>query len=303
MTIFGAPSPASRAWVSQRLRLHYVDWGNPAAPPLILLHGGRDHCRSWDWVASALRDRFHVIAPDLRGHGDSEWVSSGQYPIASYVYDLAQLIEAERLAPVSIVAHSLGANIALRYAGIYPGSISSLVAIEGMGPGPGHASEQDRPPIDARMRDWISKERVQSAEVPWRYRSIEEALGRMREANPNLSESVARHLTDHAVIRNEDGTYCWKFDPYVRVSPPSDMTGEGIAYLWSRIRCPTLLVYGKQSWATDPSADGRLNYFSHARVLAVDNAGHWVHHDQAARFVEAVRAFLSTRNEHDNLGH
>ncbi len=68
-----APGPTSRIYFSQRLRLHYVDWGNPDAPPLVLLHGGRDHCRNWDWVAEELRKDWHIIAPDLRGHGDSDW--------------------------------------------------------------------------------------------------------------------------------------------------------------------------------------------------------------------------------------
>ena len=69
--------PTSHSYISQRLRLHYVDWGNPGAPPLILLHGGRDHCRNWDWVAAELRRDYHIIAPDLRGHGDSAWSASG----------------------------------------------------------------------------------------------------------------------------------------------------------------------------------------------------------------------------------
>ena len=111
------PGPTSRVYFSQRLRLHYVDWGNPDAPPLILLHGGRDHCRNWDWVADALRADYHIIAPDLRGHGDSAWSASGHYTMANYIYDLAQLIHQQTLAPVSIVAHSLGGNIALRYTG------------------------------------------------------------------------------------------------------------------------------------------------------------------------------------------
>jgi pimeloyl-ACP methyl ester carboxylesterase len=62
--------PTSRIFFSQRLRLHYVDWGNPEAPPLLLVHGGQDHCRNWDWVAQELRRDWHIIAPDLRGHGD-----------------------------------------------------------------------------------------------------------------------------------------------------------------------------------------------------------------------------------------
>ena len=72
MTIstYDTVGPTSRVFFSQRLRLHYVDWGNPSAPPLVLLHGGRDHCRNWDWVAERLRSEWHIIAPDLRGHGD-----------------------------------------------------------------------------------------------------------------------------------------------------------------------------------------------------------------------------------------
>src|SRR5215218_9914048 len=87
-----AAGPTSRVYFSQRLRLHYVDWGNPGARPLLLLHGGRDHCRNWDWVAAAMRRDWHVIAPDLRGHGDSQRSPDGNYSMAAYVYDLAQLI-------------------------------------------------------------------------------------------------------------------------------------------------------------------------------------------------------------------
>ncbi|MCE2437717.1 MAG: alpha/beta fold hydrolase, partial [Pseudomonadales bacterium] len=74
-------SPASRAYVSQRLRLSYVDWGNESAPPLLLVHGGRDHSRNWDWVADDLRGDYHVFAPDLRGHGDSQWMVGGSYTL------------------------------------------------------------------------------------------------------------------------------------------------------------------------------------------------------------------------------
>ena len=128
------PGPTSHTYFSQRLRLHYVDWGNAGKPPLLLVHGGRDHCRNWDWAAEALRDSWHIIAPDLRGHGDSQWSTDGSYSMAGYIYDLAQLIHQQRLAPVTIVAHSLGGNIALRYAGIYPETVARLAAIEGLGP-------------------------------------------------------------------------------------------------------------------------------------------------------------------------
>ena len=126
--------PSSHTFISQRLRLNYVDWGNPDAPPLVLVHGGQDHCRNWDWVAQDLRRDYHVIATDLRGHGDSAHSPSGDYHLTNYVYDLAQLIHQQKLAPVRIIAHSLGGNIALRYTGLYPDTVQKLVAIEGLGP-------------------------------------------------------------------------------------------------------------------------------------------------------------------------
>jgi alpha-beta hydrolase superfamily lysophospholipase len=109
--------PTANSFISQRLRMHYVDWGNPGAPPLILQHGGRDHCRSWDWVAEELAKDWHVIAPDLRGHGDSAWAPDGNYEMNMFVYDFAQLVHSLGHDQVSIVAHSLGGNVATRFAG------------------------------------------------------------------------------------------------------------------------------------------------------------------------------------------
>jgi pimeloyl-ACP methyl ester carboxylesterase len=285
--------PTSRVYFSQRLRLHYVDWGNPGAPPLILLHGGRDHCRNWDWVAADLCKDYHVIAPDLRGHGDSAWSASGHYTMANFIYDFAQLIHQQNLAPVTIIAHSLGGNIALRYSGIYPETVRRVIAIEGLGPGPGQDGVSDDKPIAERMRSWIDAQRGLSGRQPRRYPTVESAYARMQEANQHLTPEQARHLTQYGVNQNEDGTYSWKFDHYVRLWPPYDMTREAIAELWGEIVCPTLLVYGKESWATNPAEDGRLAYFRNARVLGVEKAGHWVHHDQLDFFLREVRAFLT----------
>jgi len=284
--------PTSRIYFSQRLRLHYVDWGNPEAPPLLLLHGGRDHCRNWDWVAEALRGEWHVIAPDLRGHGDSAWSQAGNYTMASYVYDLAQLVHQQKLAPVTIVAHSLGGNISLRYAGIYPEQVRKLVAIEGLGPSPRRIAQHAGVDIAERMRNWVDEQRGLSGRLPRRYPSIEAALARMQAENAHLSPEQARHLTQHGVNQNEDGTYSWEFDNYVRVWQPYDMTNAEIELLWSRITCPTLLVYGAESWASNPAQDGRLRHFRNAEVVSVPGAGHWVHHDRLDVFLAELRRFL-----------
>ena len=289
------PGPTSHTFFSQRLRLHYVDWGNPTRPPLLMLHGGRDHCRNWDWAAAALRDEWHVIAPDLRGHGDSQWSTDGSYTIAGYIYDLAQLIHQQRLAPVTIVAHSLGGQIALRYAGIYPATVARLVAIEGLGPSPARLKAGSAKTIVERMDEWVAEQRGLAARLPRRYASIEDALGRMQGENPHLTAEQARHLTVHGANQNEDGTYSWKFDNYVRAWPPYDMQGRDIQLLWSRITCPTLLLYGKESQAGDPAEDGRARHFRNVRVAGIDRAGHWLHHDRLDEFLRIIRTFLATR--------
>jgi len=284
--------PTSRVYFSQRLRLHYVDWGNHGAPPLVLLHGGRDHCRNWDWAAAALRRDWHVIAPDLRGHGDSQWSAGGDYTMMGYIYDLAQFVHQQELAPVTIVAHSLGGNVALRYAGLYPEKVRKLVAIEGLGPSPKVLAERARTPLDERMRAWIEERRGLAGRLPRRYPTIEDAFRRMQEENRHLSPEQARHLTQHGVNQNEDGTYSWKFDNYVRSWPPYDLAPEEVERLWARITCPTLLVYGKESWASNPLDDGRARHFRNAEVVTFEGAGHWVHHDRLEEFLERLRAFL-----------
>jgi pimeloyl-ACP methyl ester carboxylesterase len=289
----GAPGPTSHTYFSQRLRLHYVDWGNGGRRPLLLLHGGRDHCRNWDWTAAALRDEWHVIAPDLRGHGDSQWSPDGSYTMAGYLYDLAQLVHQQGLAPVTIIAHSLGGNIALRYAGLYPETVARLVAIEGLGPSPRALAERGTSTIVERMDAWIREQRALAGRLPRRYASIEDAFKRMQEENPHLSAAQARHLTEHGVNQNEDGTYTWKFDNYVRAWPPYDMRAKDIALLWSRIACPTLLLYGTESASGNPADDGRAAPFRHARVVGIERAGHWLHHDRLDEFLRIVRAFLA----------
>jgi pimeloyl-ACP methyl ester carboxylesterase len=285
--------PTSRVYFSQRLRLHYVDWGNAGAASMILLHGGLDHCRNWDGVAEQLCSDWHVIAPDLRGHGDSQWSNDGFYPMPGYIYDLAQLIYQQQLAPVTIVAHSLGGNIAIRYAGLYPENVSKLVAIEGLGPSPKIQAERAKIPVAERLRSWIDRQRELAGRPPRRYPTLERAVARMQEANNHLRPEQARHLTQHGVNQNEDGTYSWKFDNYVRAWPPYDMTEEENQELWQRITCPTLLVYGKESWASNPLEDGRVRHFKAAQVVVFEAAGHWVHHDQLEKFLATVREFLA----------
>jgi pimeloyl-ACP methyl ester carboxylesterase len=289
MTLHG---PVTNSFISQRLRLNYVDWGNPDAPPLLLVHGGRDHARSWDWVAQELRHDWHVIAPDLRGHGDSAWSPDGNYEMSGFVYDLAQLIHQLNLPPVSIVAHSMGGNIATRYTGLYPENVRKLVSIEGLGLSPAMQAERDALGIRNRFRTWIDDKRKAAGRTPKRYPNIEAALERMKAENTYLTDEQARHLTVHGISRNEDGTWSWKFDNYLNIWAIFDMPREDLHAIWEAITCPILMLYGADSWASNPEKDGRINHFQTARVIEYENAGHWLHHDQFDRFIADVKAFL-----------
>jgi pimeloyl-ACP methyl ester carboxylesterase len=284
--------PTSHIYYSQRLRLHYVDWGNEDAPPILLVHGGRDHCRNWDWVAQELRRDYHVIAPDLRGHGDSQWLVGSNYAMVDYVYDIAQLLHQKKLFPITIVGHSLGGSISLQYTGVYPENVAKVCAIEGLGPSPQMIAERGNKQADERMSEWISMVRGFAGRQPRRYESVASAAKRMREANPHLSDEQALHLTVHGMTQNEDGTYSWKFDNYVRAFSPYSFNSEDAGRLWSRITSPTLLVRGTESWAGDPEKDGRLKRFPNARSVSIEGAGHWVHHDRLDEFMRVLGEFL-----------
>jgi len=284
--------PTSNSFISQRLRLHYVDWGNPDAPPLILQHGGRDHCRSWDWVVEQLHKDWHVICPDLRGHGDSQWSPEGNYGMDAFVYDLAQLVHTLDHDVVTIIAHSLGGNIATRFTGLYPEKVRKLVNIEGLGPSPKMRKEIESKGRAERLRQWIAEKRKAAGRTPRRYDTLKTAYARMKEENSFLTEEQARHLTIHGASRNEDGTWSWKFDNYLNVWSATDISYEDQEKLWQAITCPLLLLYGADSWASNPEVDGRLSHFQDASVIEYENAGHWLHHDQFERFVSDVKAFL-----------
>ena len=284
--------PVSHSFVSQRLKLHYADWGNPDAPPLILQHGGRDHCRSWDWTAEALRGDWHVMAPDLRGHGDSAWSPDGSYTNDAYVYDFAQFVHQLGYERVTIVAHSLGGNIATQFAGLYPDKVAKLVCIEGLGPAPALVAEREARPLADKLREWIGNRRNAAGRQPRRYPTLEAAYTRMKAENGFLTDAQARHLTIHGASRNEDGTYSWKFDNYLNVWPPTQPRMAEMQALWGEITCPVLLLYGADSWASNPERDGRLGNFRNARVVEFADAGHWLHHDQFERFMAEVRGFL-----------
>jgi pimeloyl-ACP methyl ester carboxylesterase len=282
--------PISQYYYSHRLKLHFWDWGDNGKSNLVLVHGSRDHARSWDKVAEAMSGEFRVVAPDLRGHGDSSWATGAMYSIPEYVLDLSALIDIIGRHPVYLIGHSLGGAVVLQYAGVYPGRVKKLVSIEGYGPPPEKLVPS---PAHERLRKWIENMREFELRSPRRYQNLQAAVERMREANPHISEGMARHLTLFGSIWNPDGTLVWKFDNYVRAFSPYGFNMEDAQEIWRHIACPTLLFRGLESWAVDPEMDGRIHAIPDYRLINVPGAGHWVHHDQPGIFIEETRCFLN----------
>lgn len=293
-TLFDGLGPTTHPFPSQRLTLRYLDWGNADKPLLLLVHGGEDHARSWDWVAAQLREDWHIVCPDLRGHGDSDWSPDGVYTMEHAVADLDNLIEHLGETPVTIVAHSMGGAISLRYAGLFPEKVRRLVAIEGL------ASRAEIRKLlgsyqeDGRMawRSWIEMRRKLADRAPRTYATVEDAAARMRARNPHLDADQAHHLAKWGLRRREAGELVWKFDPYLRASQPWDPSDFARKEIWGHIECPVLLVHGKESWAVNPAEDGRADYFRDVRVESFERAGHWVQHDRLDAFVDLLRDFL-----------
>ena len=279
---------------SQRLSLSYAEWGDPSAPPLVLVHGGRDQKRSWDRVASTLSEKYRVIAHDLRGHGASDWVSDGDYGVMDHVFDLKSLADHLELDRFTLVGHSLGGNITLRFTGLFPERIEKLVAIEGLGPSPRMLAERQSQSVTERLTHWIEQRRSVSDRGPRVMQDLDAAKARMHAAFTHLPEDLIHHLTETGIKTNPDGTVGWAYDPAGMGRSPSDISHDDFVELWTKITCSTWLVYGANSWASNPAEDGRAKHFQNAQVSLIEEAGHWLHHDQFDDFMGQLADFLGS---------
>lgn len=286
--------PEQRTFHSQGLTLSYLDWGNTEAPLLLLLHGNRDHARSWNAVASAFAGTFRVIALDLRGHGDSAWSPDGAYLSSYNLLDIVDLLDLLGAGPATLVGHSFGGNIAARVAAAFPEKVSRLALADGFGPPPSAYVNWAREGGVKRTREWVEQHRTVSGRQPRLLATIEQGAERLQAGNPLLPAERALDLARHGLRKSGEG-YAWKYDPLVAPFVPEEFLVDNAAEVWRDIACPTLLCYGEKSWNTNPELDGRAQQLRDYRVVEIAGAGHWPHQEQIDAFVRVLRDFFGER--------
>lgn len=262
------------------VELHWVEWGDRTAAPVVLLHGITGHARTWDAEARALAARWRVLALDQRGHGDSGPAPGGDYSNAALAGDLGALVETLGLARPRLVGLSMGGRVAIQYAGTHPGTVARLVVVD-IGPAIAPAG--------------MSRVGQAMAGAPERFASIDEVVASMRAGNPRYREDLLHHRAAHAVRPLPGGGYGWKYDRALREAarqgqprPVADLWP-----LWKSIACPTLLVRGAESDILSPEVAARMvETQPRARLAVVPGAGHTVPGDQPEAFLGLLTGFL-----------
>jgi pimeloyl-ACP methyl ester carboxylesterase len=258
------------------LTLHALAWGRPNHPVVVLLHGGSAHAHWWDFVAPALADRYRVIAPDLRGHGDSEHVRPPAYAIDDYVADLEGLAAACGLARFALVGHSLGGFVAMRYAGRHSPSLAALAVV-------------DSRPVSGSGRSGLVN-RLRHLPHP-RYADREDAVRRFRllPAGTSAAPEVLRHMALAGLTALPEGGFTLKFDRQAFAARERLDLNPALAGL----RCPVLFVRGSESTFLDAETLRSMQALcARAESAEIAGAHHHVMLDRPAAFTARLAAFL-----------
>ncbi|MDE2837722.1 MAG: alpha/beta hydrolase [Chloroflexota bacterium] len=254
------------------LDLHYLDWGNADAPPVLLLHGLQDSAALWSTFAESMRDDFHVMALDHRGHGDSPRAET--YALADYIAETRDVIRNLGLDAPVLIGHSAGSKNAWMCIADNPGIASKLV-ITDMDPdsyNPGSVA------MISRYKDETDFYADRSAVVE-----------RLRSRQPNASDEELERDVDALAVQLDDGRYTWKRsrDVVTKYDRPD---------VWERlpeVSAPTLVVRGAESTLLRHDVAVRMEAaIPDCRLIELPGGGHWVHLEQPDAYAAAVRSFL-----------
>jgi pimeloyl-ACP methyl ester carboxylesterase len=251
--------------------LHTLHFGREGRPLLVLLHGGGANAHWWDHLAPRLAERFHVVALDFRGHGDSEWPAALEP--GAFQRDLEALLHRLATPDACLVGHSMGGHVALDHAARHPGT-RAVCAIDVARGGSRRERRRTRLALAVRRS----------------YRTREEAVARFRflPPAPEAAEALRRHIAEHSVRREADDRYGFKFDPRWFGMPP------GPPIPLEEVACPTLVLRGEQSdLLTAGGLEELVDALPDGRGVSIGGAGHNVHLERPEQVLDALETFLA----------
>jgi pimeloyl-ACP methyl ester carboxylesterase len=263
------------------MKFHYQEWGNPSAPTIVMLHGFGVSGHMFDEFAERMQDRYHLIALDQRGHGDSDWAPEGDYSRDAYVTDLEGFRETLGIGRFILVGHSMGGLISVGYTVRNPGVVRALVLVD-VGPEASREGVENIQRFTRGPDELDFEEFVQMAHRFNQRRTLENIRERMR----------------HRLKQTDSGKWTWKFDKRFREAPTelrigSQLSNDEMWQMFRGVEAPTLLVRGAESDVLSPAvAERAVSEMRRARLVTVPAAGHSVPGDNPDDFTAAVTEFL-----------
>lgn len=276
-----------------RTTLRTWGWGDPADPVVLCLHGAYDHGRMFDGLAPRVAALgYHVVAVDLRGHGDSGPLDTG-FAWTLIHLDVAQLIRQLGGGAVGFLAHSFGGGQAGGVAAAWPELVRWIVNVDGLGP-PAAALTPPESIGDAVRQSFERTDRALLAgRRPWA--SIDDMAAYRKRNNPRLPAEWAQHLARHGA-RAVEGGWVWKADPMFGVGMPTEFDAAMLEAEMRRVRCPVLVLTGDQedTWreVAGEELEERVQWLG-GRHAVIAGTGHYPHLEDPDATMAHIEAFLA----------
>lgn len=273
--------PTSREIVVEGMRLHYLEWGDPKNPTIVMLHGVTQQAHSWDFVAMDLCSDYHILALDQRGHGDSDWAPNGDYSPEASQRDISGFIDQLGIAPCIMIGLSMGGGNAVRYTANNLDKVRGLVVVD----------------IGPQVREQGSKEIRDFVERPDEL-DFEEFVQNSHRFNPLRSIESLRGSLRNNLKQLPNGKWTWKYDKHFRRRP--DDGERQRPDLWPfvhKLKLPVMIVRGDKSHVfAEEDAQAFLAALDDKHYVVIPDASHTVAGDQPVLFAKAVREWLDDRN-------
>jgi pimeloyl-ACP methyl ester carboxylesterase len=262
--------PTSRTVVANGLHHRILEWDGGGRSTVLCLHGFLDLGWAFHRIGPALAAAgHHVVAPDLRGHGETDRVGpGGYYHFMDYVLDVTDLVDSVARDRLAFVGHSMGGSIACYFSGAFPDRPWRVAALEGI-----RMAETPAESLPERVAAWVAGVHRARRTSPRVWPDVAAAARRVRQMDPLCPEDEARFIAEHGT-RAVPGGFQFLHDPLHVTRGPYPYRLEVAAAMWSSVRCPVLLVDGSESERVPIDYPRRLAAFRDARLVTIEGAGH-----------------------------